>query len=125
MIRSDGSPERDFLHVDDAVSAYLAIAGALDARRGRAGEAFNAGGERPHSVREVVELIADAAAAGVEPDFHGSGNPDGEIDRQYVDSSKLRELTGWRPAVELRDGLAPHPRVVPRPPGGPACEVSV
>ena len=37
MIRSDGSPERDFLHVDDAVSAYLAIAGALApaARRGR------------------------------------------------------------------------------------------
>ena len=30
VIRSDGSPERDFLHVDDAVSAYLAIAGALD-----------------------------------------------------------------------------------------------
>ncbi len=25
VIRSDGSPERDFLHVDDAVSAYLAI----------------------------------------------------------------------------------------------------
>ena len=29
----------------------------------------------------------------------------GEIDRQYVDSTKLRELTGWRPEVELRDGL--------------------
>ena len=29
VIRSDGSPERDFLHVDDAVSAYLAIEGAL------------------------------------------------------------------------------------------------
>ena len=50
MIRSDGSPERDFLHVDDAVSAYLAIAAALGGERGRAGEAFNAGGERPHSV---------------------------------------------------------------------------
>ena len=41
----------------------------------------------------------------VEPDFHGAGNPAGEIDRQFVDSSKLRELTGWRPEVELRDGL--------------------
>ena len=59
VIRSDGSPERDFLHVDDAVSAYLAIAAALGAG-GAAGEAFNAGGERPHSVREVVELIAAA-----------------------------------------------------------------
>ncbi len=102
-IRSDGSPERDFLHVDDAVSAYLAIAAALE--NGAAGEAFNAGGERPHSVREVVGLIADAAGGGIEPDFQGAGNPDGEIDRQFVDSTKLRELTGWRPAVELEDGL--------------------
>ncbi len=103
VIRSDGSPERDFLHVDDAVSAYLAIAAALDS--GATGEAFNAGGERPHSVREVVELIATAAGGGVEPDFQGAGNPDGEIDRQFVDSTKLRELTGWNPEVGLDDGL--------------------
>ncbi len=104
VIRSDGSPQRDFLHVDDAVAAYLAIAGVLGAN-GTAGEAFNAGGERPHSVREVVELIVDAAGAGVEPDFQGTGTPDGEIDRQHVDSSKLRNLTGWRPEVDLRAGL--------------------
>lgn len=103
LIRSDGSPERDFLHVDDAVSAYLAIAAALE--NGAAGEAFNAGGERPHSVREVVELIAAAADSGVAPDFQGAGNPDGEIDRQFVDSTKLRELTGWRPEVGLEAGL--------------------
>jgi CDP-glucose 4,6-dehydratase len=103
-IRSDGSPERDFLHVDDAVSAYLAIAGALDAEGAR-GEAFNAGGERPHSVREVVDLIAAAADTGIEPEYLGSGTPDGEIDRQYVDSTKLRELTGWRPQVGLSAGL--------------------
>src|SRR6476469_168744 len=104
LIRSDGSPERDFLHVDDAVAAYLAIEGALD--RGEAGgEAFNAGGERPHSVREVVDLIANTAGTGIEPEYLGSGTPDGEIDRQYVDSAKLRELTGWRPRVELADGL--------------------
>jgi CDP-glucose 4,6-dehydratase len=104
VIRSDGSPERDFLHVDDAVTAYLAIEAALD-RDGVRGEAFNAGGERPHSVREVVDLIAAAAATGVEPEYLGSGTPDGEIDRQYVDSAKLRELTGWSPQVELADGL--------------------
>ena len=103
VIRSDGSPERDFLHVDDAVTAYLAIAAELP--DGAAGEAFNAGGERPHSVREVVELIAAAAGGGEEPDFRGAGNPDGEIDRQFVDSGKLRGLTGWRPRVGLEQGL--------------------
>jgi CDP-glucose 4,6-dehydratase len=104
VIRSDGSPERDFLHVDDAVAAYLAIEGALDHGEAR-GEAFNAGGEHPHSVREVVDLIAALAGTGIEPEYQGTGTPDGEIDRQYVDSAKLRELTGWRPRVELADGL--------------------
>jgi CDP-glucose 4,6-dehydratase len=104
QIRSDGSPERDFLHVDDAVSAYLAIAAALDGEGAR-GEAFNAGGERPHSVREVVDLISKAAGTGIEPEYLGTGTLDGEIDRQYVDSAKLRELTGWRPRVELAEGV--------------------
>jgi CDP-glucose 4,6-dehydratase len=119
VIRSDGSPERDFLYVDDAVSAYLAIESALDGE-GAAGEAFNAGGEQPHSVREVVGAIAALAGSGVEPDFQGSGNPDGEIDRQFVDSSKLRELTDWSPRFELEDGLRrtldwyrDHPEVWP------------
>lgn len=104
VIRSDGSPERDFLHVDDAVAAYLAVVDALDAGTAT-GEAFNAGGERPHSVREVVDLIAGLAGTGVEPEYLGEGVPDGEIDRQYVDSTKLRELTGWLPQVKLADGL--------------------
>lgn len=104
VIRSDGSPERDFLHVDDAVSAYLAIEETLDGGGAR-GEAFNAGGERPHSVREVVDLIATAAGTGVEPEYLGTGTPDGEIDRQYVDSSKLRSLTDWAPKVALANGV--------------------
>jgi CDP-glucose 4,6-dehydratase len=105
QIRSDGSPERDFLYVDDAVSAYLAIEEVLGAGGPAAGEAYNAGGERPHSVAEVLEAIAELSETGLEPEYQGSGSPAGEIDRQYVDSTKLRELTGWKPVVELPDGL--------------------
>jgi CDP-glucose 4,6-dehydratase len=105
QIRSDGSPERDFLYVDDAVAAYLAIEHAVGAGGPAAGEAFNAGGERPHSVGEVLETIAAVAGTGLDPEYDGAGNPAGEIDRQFVDSAKLRKLTGWRPAVELEDGL--------------------
>jgi len=104
VIRSDGSPERDFLHAEDAAAAYLAIAGALDGDGAR-GEAFNAGGDRPHSVREVVELVCRLAGTDLAPDIRGTGSPHGEIDRQYVDSTKLRELTGWRPHVGLEEGL--------------------
>ncbi len=104
-IRSDGSPQRDFLYIDDAIAAYLAIEHEVGAGGPAAGEAFNAGGERPHSVAEVLEEIAAIAGGGLEPEYRGTGSPAGEIDRQYVDSSKLRALTGWRPEVELSDGL--------------------
>ena len=74
-IRSDGSPERDFLYVDDAVAAYLAIERAVGAGGPAAGEAFNAGGERPHSVAEVVETIAAVAGAGLEPEYPAPATP--------------------------------------------------
>ena len=107
VIRSDGSPERDFLYVEDAVAAYLAIADALDGgpEGGACGEAFNAGGGRPRRVLDVVELICQLAGTGVEPDVRGTGTPDGEIDRQWVDYAKLRSVTGWEPSVGLEEGL--------------------
>jgi CDP-glucose 4,6-dehydratase len=108
VIRSDGSPQRDFLYVEDAVAAYLLLADALDdpdPGRPARGEAFNAGGGRPHTVRDVVARICALAGTDVQPDVRGSGTPDGEIDRQWVDASKLRALTGWEPRVELDEGL--------------------
>lgn len=105
VIRSDGTPERDFLYVEDAVEAYVAIADALDGDGAR-GEAFNAGSGEPHSVREVVELICRIAGTDVEPDIRGTGTPPGEIDRQFVDATQLRRATGWEPRVGLEEGLA-------------------
>jgi CDP-glucose 4,6-dehydratase len=124
VLRSDGSPERDFLYVEDAAAAYLAIADNLDRDEVR-GQAFNAGGGEAHPVADVVALIVRLAGTGVEPDVRGSGNPEGEIDRQYVDPSRLRATCGWEPKVGLEEGLRrtlewyrEHPEV--RPPTGAA-----
>jgi CDP-glucose 4,6-dehydratase len=119
VIRSDGSPQRDFIHVEDAAAAYLAVADALTGGRAR-GEAFNAGWGEPHSVREVVSLICELGPTEVEPDYRGSGNPSGEIDRQFLDSTKIREQVGWEPRIDLREGIertidwyAAHPEIRP------------
>lgn len=109
QIRSDGSPERDYLHVSDAVAAYLAIESAVEGGPGR-GAALNAGTGEPHPVREVVDLIAaEVARTGgepVEPEYLGEGVPEGEIDRQYVEASRLKDLTGWGPKTNLAEGIA-------------------
>lgn len=119
VIRSDGTPERDYLYVEDAARAYLAIWAALESGSA-CGEGFNGGTGEPTAVASVVELICRVAGADVEPDIRGTGTPRGEIDRQYVDPTKLRERTGWRPEVGLEEGLRrtvawyrDHPEVLP------------
>jgi CDP-glucose 4,6-dehydratase len=104
VLRSDGTPERDFLYVEDAASAYLAVWDALG-RDSACGEAFNAGSGEAHRVGDVVAMVCRLAGSAVVPDVRGDGTPEGEIDRQWLDSTKLRDLTGWEPRVGLEEGL--------------------
>jgi CDP-glucose 4,6-dehydratase len=105
VIRSDGTPERDYLYVEDAADAYLAVAASLEdpAQRGRA---WNAGSGEPHSVSEVVKRLIEVSGRNLEPDIRGTGVPHGEIDRQYIDSTAIQWELGWSPQWDLDSGLA-------------------
>jgi CDP-glucose 4,6-dehydratase len=104
VIRSDGTPERDYIYAEDAADAYLAVAGSLDdpANHGRA---WNAGSGEPVSVLEVVRRLIAISGRDLEPEIRGSGVSHGEIDRQYVDATAIREELGWTPNWELDRGL--------------------
>ena len=105
IVRSDGTPVRDYIHVDDAVAAYLALGEQLD-RPGIPGSAFNFGGGEPISVRDILGRILVACEAhDLQPDVRGSGAPAGEIDRQYLDSGRAGTVLGWKPRITLDDGL--------------------
>jgi CDP-glucose 4,6-dehydratase len=105
VIRSDGSPVRDFLYVEDAVDAYVAIADSLRSKRFR-GRAWNVGQDAPIAVREIVRRLIQASASDVEPEIQGEGTPAGEIDRQWLDSTAIRQELGWEPKWDLDAGLA-------------------
>ncbi len=54
------------------------------------------------------------------PTSRATGNPEGEIDRQYVDAAKILRLCDWSPQVSLEEGLEraigwyrDHPEVRP------------
>ncbi len=104
VIRSDGTPARDYIYVEDAADAYLAVAGSLDSRENW-GRAWNAGSGEPHSVLEVVERLIAISGRDVEPDIQGTGVPHAEIDRQFLDSTAIREELGWTPQWDLDSGL--------------------
>jgi CDP-glucose 4,6-dehydratase len=105
IVRSDGSPIRDYLYVDDAVGAYLSL-GEQVARSEVLGAAFNFGSGEPLSVRDVIVRILEACdARGIAPDIRGTGVPAAEIDRQYLDSKRANDVLGWHATTPLADGL--------------------
>ena len=104
VIRSDGTPERDYLYAADAADAYLAVADSL-ADPAFHGRVWNAGSGEPRSVLEIVSRLTQISGRDVEPDIRGTGIPPGEIDRQYLDSTAIREELGWAPKWDLDSGL--------------------
>jgi CDP-glucose 4,6-dehydratase len=104
VVRSDGTPERDWLYVEDAVDAYLHVAASLDRPELR-GRAWNAGNGAAVSVLELVQTLTRVAGSDLTPDVQGTGTPGGEIDRQVLDSSAIRTELGWEPRVDLETGL--------------------
>jgi len=103
VLRSNGKFLRDFLHVSDAVSAYLACADAL--RQGHAGgEAYNFAHNAPQTVLEVVEKVL-ALMDAPEQQLIVENSVKYEIRDQYLDSAKARERLQWIPSVRFEDGL--------------------
>jgi CDP-glucose 4,6-dehydratase len=104
IVRSDGTSERDYLYVEDAVDAYIAVAASLD-RPELSGRPWNAGWGRPVPVLDVVQTLISVSGRSVEPDIRGEGAPPGEIDRQYLDPTAIRQELGWKPKWDLERGL--------------------
>ena len=100
VLRSDGTPVRDYIHVDDVVAAYLALATADVAP----GEAFNFSSGERLTVREVVDAVTTAVGAALQPVVLNEAR--GEIAAQYLDSSKARTTLGWKPRRRLGESLS-------------------
>jgi CDP-glucose 4,6-dehydratase len=105
VIRSDGTPTRDYLHVVDGALAYLLVAEAMDRDPTVMGEAFNFSTEMPLAVHELVALIVDVAERhDLEPDVRASARH--EIDHQFLSAEKARKRLGWAPRFTMREALA-------------------
>ena len=103
ILRSDGTFIRDYLHVDDVVSAYLALGENSD-KPEFAGHGFNFSDESPLTVMQIFSAICEAAGkSNTKPVVLNEAT--GEIKDQYLDSTKAREVLGWHARVSLQDGL--------------------
>jgi UDP-glucose 4-epimerase len=96
-IYGDGSQTRDFVYVDDVVSAFLA------ARTKGSGELINIGSNDELSVNDLHARLVEVTGTS----FEAVNAPAraGELQRIYVDNSKAADVLGWSPTVGLDEGL--------------------
>lgn len=101
IIRNEGRDVREYIHVNDVVSAYAKILVY--------GETYNnipsfniSSGER-YSTLEVFNIVQNSIGQKVMNEIIKS---DGfEIKKQFMNSSLLQEKTGWKPEYKMTDSM--------------------
>lgn len=96
---TEGKQLWDYLHVDDAVDAFLAVAQAQVAG------VFNVGHGLATPLQDTLCIIRDLVAPGLEIGFGDISVGSGAVTRLEPDVTRIQRMTGWAPRVSLEDGL--------------------
>ena len=115
-----GNCKRDFTYIDDIVEGVLRVMqGAPEKRTGEDGlplppyAVYNIGGGTPENlldyIRTLQEELVRAKVLPEDYDFEGHrelvGMQPGDVPVTYADSKALEEDYGFRPAINIREGL--------------------
>lgn len=90
---TDGTCERDFLHVDDLAEAHLAALDGLP-RRESGSRVWNLGTGRSTSVLEMLHAFETAAGRGLPHEIVGRRS--GDVALSWCDPSRAEAELGWR-----------------------------
>lgn len=97
-IWGDGSAVRDFIHIDDVVSAIECVLVDADASG-----TFNVGSGIGHSVDDLKAIAEHVSGRPLMVRYEPSRNMD--VKRIVLDSSAMQERFGWRAHIPLAAGI--------------------
>lgn len=99
VVHGDGSQTRDYVYVDDVVSALVAASTApnLD------GLVINVGSGVETPVRDLVRTVLTVAGSSAEPIY--SPNTPGGVSRMRADLTLAAKKLNYNPSISLEDGL--------------------
>lgn len=102
-IYGDGRQTRDFIHISDLVQTVRLAAQT----QGIGGETFQIATAYETTVSELTEKLLEAMRQEgmTAPDVYFGATRDGDVARNFSDTSKAQERLGWLPTVPLEDGL--------------------
>ena len=99
----DGKQKRDFTNVKDVVRG---IELAMDTDKKYGFNIFNIGTNRAYTLVELVEIINKVAGTDVKLKLVENPVREGYVRTQLADVSKIESELGYKPSIELEDGLA-------------------
>lgn len=108
VIHGDGSQTRDFVYLDDVIEALVAASTAPDIDR----QVINIGSGEETSLRELAQAVIETAEADAEWLYNEESSPGPS--RMQADIHLAEQRLGYRPRVQLRDGLNQMLRKDPR-----------
>ena len=91
--------EREFIYIDDVVDAFILLA-----EKGIAGDPYCVGGTGAYQIKELINIIIQLMNGKIQPVLKQKAGGFKEIQKQYIDASKLKAL-GWKSKVNLNQGL--------------------
>ena len=100
----DGSVERDFTFIDDAVNSVIALSTELQKRKSGYSDVVNLGGGRPLSMNYLLETIS--AISKNEVKFNRLNSNSNDAKKTMSDSKYIESLIGSKPSAKLEDGIA-------------------
>ncbi len=100
IVYEDGRQSRDLIFVEDVARANLLVAGDDRAN----GRVFNVGTGRAAAIGDLARMLAAGLGKEIGPEIPGDYRP-GEMRALISDITRIGEL-GFRPGVELPDGIA-------------------
>ena len=99
----DGSVERDFTYIDDAVNSVIELTKELGKRKPGYSDVVNLGGGRPLSMNYLLENINKISKAEVK--FNRQSSNSNDAKKTMSDSSYIQSLIGRKPETKLEDGI--------------------
>jgi UDP-glucose 4-epimerase len=102
VVHGDGSQSRTFIHISDAADALM----GLMAESSALGQVVNVGGTEEVTIKELALMVKEMTGSVSDIDYisyekaYGPGFED--MKRRCPDISKMRELIGFQPKVDLR-----------------------